>query len=200
MPPSLMCSAAPGHRLRPRPQHTQGWWAPPCGPSAGSPCLACLEAGSCVPGSGSRGGAGGAGSRRRPHLMSGARGIRWKILLGRVGGRSIREGAFCPSPERSPKLAFVPWWGFSGGSDSKNSACNAGDPGSISELGRSLGEGNGYPLQDSCWRIPQTEEPDGLQSMGLQSRKRLNDFPPLPLGVCSHTRWPLRRDNLAVYF
>ena len=88
-----MCSAAPGHRLRPRPQHTQGWWAPPCGPSAGSPCLACLEAGSCVPGSGSRGGAGGAGSRRRPHLMSGARGIRWKILLGRVGGRSIREGA-----------------------------------------------------------------------------------------------------------
>ena len=33
--------------------------------------------------------------------------------------------------------------GFSGGSDSKESACNAGDPGSIPELGRSPGEENG---------------------------------------------------------
>ena len=40
--------------------------------------------------------------------------------------------------------------GFSGGSDSKESACNAGDPGSISGLGRSPGEGNGYPLQYFC--------------------------------------------------
>ena len=37
--------------------------------------------------------------------------------------------------------------GFPGGSDSKESACNVGDLGSIPELGRSLGEGNGYPLQ-----------------------------------------------------
>ena len=36
------------------------------------------------------------------------------------------------------------------GSDSKKSACNAGDPGSVSELGRSCGERNGYPLQYSC--------------------------------------------------
>ena len=35
-------------------------------------------------------------------------------------------------------------------SDSKESACNAGDPGSIPMSGRSPGEGNGYPLQDSC--------------------------------------------------
>ena len=40
--------------------------------------------------------------------------------------------------------------GFSGGSNSKESACNAGDPGSISGLGRSPGEGNGYPLQYFC--------------------------------------------------
>ena len=33
--------------------------------------------------------------------------------------------------------------GFPGGSDSKESICNAGDPGSISGSGRSLGEGNG---------------------------------------------------------
>ena len=36
--------------------------------------------------------------------------------------------------------------GLPGGSDGKESACNAGDPGSISGLGRSLGEGNVYPL------------------------------------------------------
>ena len=35
-------------------------------------------------------------------------------------------------------------------SDGKESACNAGDPGSIPELGRSPGEGNDNPLQYSC--------------------------------------------------
>ena len=36
--------------------------------------------------------------------------------------------------------------GFPGGSDSKESACNAGNLGSIPGSGRSPGEGNGYPL------------------------------------------------------
>ena len=40
--------------------------------------------------------------------------------------------------------------GFPGGFDDKGSACNAADLGSIPGLGRSLGEGNGYPLQYSC--------------------------------------------------
>jgi hypothetical protein len=40
--------------------------------------------------------------------------------------------------------------GFSGGSDSKKSAWNAGDPGSILGLRKSPGEGNGNPLQNSC--------------------------------------------------
>ena len=40
--------------------------------------------------------------------------------------------------------------GFPGGSDSKESACNLGDPGSIPGSGRSPGEGNGYALQYSC--------------------------------------------------
>ena len=35
-------------------------------------------------------------------------------------------------------------------SDSKESACNVGDPGSIPGPGRSPGEGNGNPLQYSC--------------------------------------------------
>ena len=40
--------------------------------------------------------------------------------------------------------------GFPGSSDSKESACNAGDPGSIPESRRYPGEGNGYLLQYSC--------------------------------------------------
>ena len=50
------------------------------------------------------------------------------------------------------------WVGFPGGSDGKDSACNAGDLGLIPGLGRSLGEGNGNPLQYSCL--------DGHRSLG----------------------------------
>ena len=41
-----------------------------------------------------------------------------------------------------------------GGSDGKESTCNAGDLGSISGSGRSPGEGNGNPLQYSCLENP----------------------------------------------
>ena len=40
--------------------------------------------------------------------------------------------------------------GFPGGSDGKESVCNAGDQGLIPESGRSPGEGNDNPLQYSC--------------------------------------------------
>ena len=50
--------------------------------------------------------------------------------------------------------------GASGGSDSKESACNAGDPDSIPGSGR-------FP-----WRIPWTEELGWLQSMGSQRVER----------------------------
>ena len=39
---------------------------------------------------------------------------------------------------------------YPSGSEDEESACNAGDPGSIPGSGRSSGEGNGKPLQDSC--------------------------------------------------
>ena len=42
------------------------------------------------------------------------------------------------------------------------------DVGSIPGSGRSPGEGNGNPLQYSCWRIPWRQEPGGLQSVGSQ--------------------------------
>ena len=41
-----------------------------------------------------------------------------------------------------------------GGSDGKESACNAGDPGLSPGSERSPGEGNGYPLQYSCLGNP----------------------------------------------
>ena len=44
--------------------------------------------------------------------------------------------------------------GFRGGSDGKESTCNAGYPGSIPGSGRSPGEGNGNPLQYSCLENP----------------------------------------------
>ena len=51
----------------------------------------------------------------------------------------------------------------------KNPPINAGverDLSSIPRSGRSPAVGNSNPLQYSCWTIPQTEEPVGLQSMG----------------------------------
>ena len=52
--------------------------------------------------------------------------------------------------------------GFPGGSDSKESACNAGDRGSIPGLGRSLEEGVATHFSIFAWRIPWTEEAGGL--------------------------------------
>ena len=53
--------------------------------------------------------------------------------------------------------------GFPGGSAGKESHSNAGDSGSIPVLGRSPGEGIGYPsVSILAWRTPWTEEPGGL--------------------------------------
>ena len=56
-----------------------------------------------------------------------------------------------------------------GGSDSKESACNAGDLGLVPGLGRFPGERKGYPLQYSGLENP-------IDSMGPRSWVRLNDF------------------------
>ena len=58
--------------------------------------------------------------------------------------------------------------GFPHSSVGKKSACNAGDLGSIPGSGRSPGEGNGNHSSILAWKIPWTEEPGGLQSMGSQ--------------------------------
>ena len=53
--------------------------------------------------------------------------------------------------DRLPTLVFL---GFPGGSDSKESACNAGDLGLIPGLGRFPRGGHGSPLQYSCLENP----------------------------------------------
>ena len=58
---------------------------------------------------------------------------------------------------------------FLGGTSGKEPTCNAGDvrdARSIPGLGRSPGEGNATHSSILAWRIPWTEEPAGLQSMG----------------------------------
>ena len=49
-------------------------------------------------------------------------------------------------PLRRDRLPTPVFLGFPGGSAAKEPACNAGDLGSITGLGRSPGEGKGYPL------------------------------------------------------
>ena len=58
--------------------------------------------------------------------------------------------------------------GFPDGSDDKESACYGEDMGSIPGSVRFPGVGRGNPLQYLPGESPWTEEPGGLQSMGLQ--------------------------------
>ena len=69
------------------------------------------------------------------------------------------------------------FWVFPGGSDNKESTCNAGDQGLIPGSGRSPGGVNGYPLHILAWRILWTEEPAGATVHGIsKSQTQLRDF------------------------
>ena len=59
-------------------------------------------------------------------------------------------------------------WGFPGSPDGKESACNAGDPGSIPGSGRCPGEAMDTHCSTPAWRSPWTEELGGPQSLGSQ--------------------------------
>ena len=68
--------------------------------------------------------------------------------MGKVGGRPKREGT------------VAQWY--------KESACSAGDAGSIRGSGRAPEEGMATHSSTLAWRIPWTEEPGRLQSMRSQ--------------------------------
>ena len=69
-------------------------------------------------------------------------------------------------------LIILQFGGFPDTSVGKESACNAGDPGSIPGLGRSPGEGKGYPLQYSGL----ASSMDCIVHGVAKSRTRLRDF------------------------
>ena len=76
--------------------------------------------------------------------------------------------------------------GFPGSSAGKESACNAGDPGSISELGRSPGEGVGYPLQYS-WASLVTQLVNNLPVMKETWVQFLGQEDPLEKGMTTQS-------------
>ena len=59
-------------------------------------------------------------------------------------------------------------WGFPGGSDSQEFACSAGDTGQSLHWDNPLEKGMTTHSSILAWRILLTEEPGGLQCMGLQ--------------------------------
>ena len=77
------------------------------------------------------------------------------VFMTSAFARIIHKASFC-----FPQYIDL-FWGFSHSSVDKESTCNAGDRGSISGLGRSPGEGKGYPLQYSG-----LENSRGLQRVG----------------------------------
>ena len=66
--------------------------------------------------------------------------------------------------------------GFPHSSVGKESACNAGDQGSIPGSGRSPGEGNGNPLQYSCLKNSMDRGASRLESMESCPDMHMNSF------------------------
>ena len=97
--------------------------------------------------------------------------LRWAEEPGQSCGRTWVWTKEVCSKARGLNECHAALWSEShlrhSGSDGKESACNAGEPGLISGSGRSPGEGNGNPSSILAWRIPWTEEPGRLQSTGL---------------------------------
>ena len=83
-------------------------------------------------------------------------------------------------------------WGFPGGSVGKESACNAGDPGSILGSGRSTEEGKGYPLQYS-WASLVAQLIKNLPAMWETWVRFLGCEDPLEQGTAAHSSVPAWR-------
>ena len=103
------------------------------------------------------------GSLREPRLPAPSLGMGIHRVLSQLS-----SGPFAP---------LTVLWGFHHGSDGKESACNAGDPGLIPGSGRSPGEGNGTPLQCSCLRNPMDRGAWLATVHGIaKSQTRLSDW------------------------
>ena len=93
-------------------------------------------------------------------------------------------------PWRRDRLPTSVFLGFPGGSVGKESTCNAGDLGLIPGLGRSPGEGKGYPLQYSGLE----NSTDCIVSGVAKGRTQLSDFhfhyvPNSEVGIKNRMHW-----------
>ena len=91
-----------------------------------------------------------------------------KMFYPKLGGNAVKwQEHKTQKPELNP--SSLPVRGFPCGSNGKQSACNVGDPGLIQVLGRFPWKREWLPIPAIlAWRIPWTEEPGRLQSIGLQ--------------------------------
>ena len=88
--------------------------------------------------------------------------VAWASLVAQLvkNRPAMQETPVEKIPWRRDRLPIPVFLGFPGGSDSKESACNSGDPESIPGLGRSPEGGHGNPHQYSC-----LENPHGQRSL-----------------------------------
>ena len=95
------------------------------------------------------------------------------VLLA-LNGREVGHCLLMFSPRMLGTDSILPWasLGFLGGSAGKESTCSVGDLGLIPELGRSPGEGKGYPLQYSGLE----NSMDSIVHGVAKSQTRLSDF------------------------
>ena len=81
---------------------------------------------------------------------------------------------------------LIIYWGLPGSSNGKESACNAGDSGLILRLGEEpLKKGMATHSSILAWRIPWTEEPGRLQTMGSQRVRHDGATNTFTLFLCS---------------
>ena len=95
-------------------------------------------------------------------------------LIGKESACQYRRHRFDPWSGKihwgRDRLFTPEFLGFSCSSTVKESTCNMVDLGSIPGLGRSLGEGKGYPLQYSCQENPMDRGAWQATVIGLQIR------------------------------
>ena len=94
--------------------------------------------------------------------------IKLKLALSTAGSKFVFPFTSISLPLPSSPTLHLISLNFPHSSVSKESACNAGDPSSIPGLGRVLEKEMATHSSILVWRIPWTEEPGRLQSMGLQ--------------------------------
>ena len=87
--------------------------------------------------------------------------------------------------------------GSPGSSSGKESACNAGNPGSIPGLGRSFGEKIGYPLQYS-WASLLVQSVKNLPAMQETWIRSLGWEDPLEEGMATHSSSLARRISMDI--